>query len=172
MFRWTILALALALAAGTVYGQTGYRLGSGDLIAISVFDEPDLSMEVRVGDAATFSYPFLGPLTILNRTVSDLENEIISGLKGDYLIEPRVTVSVKEYRPFFISGEVEEPGSYPYQPGLTLQKAISLGGGLTERASRNKMFVTRGGTDQERERIDMGDPVFPDDVVTIEQSFF
>ncbi len=153
--------------------QGEYRLGSGDLVTISVFDEPDLSMEIRVNNESTLSYPFLGQIEALGKTVKELEAIITRGLLGDYLIEPRVSVSVKEYRPFFISGEVEDPGSYPYQPGLTMQKAISLAGGLTERASRNRMFVVRNtAADGDQEKIEMGDPVLPDDVLSIEQSFF
>ncbi|MBO6557019.1 MAG: polysaccharide export protein [Pseudomonadales bacterium] len=150
--------------------ESSYRLGSGDLISITVFDEPELSMEVRVGDRP-ISYPFLGQVELRDRPIARIEEEITEGLRGDYLIEPRVSISVKEYRPFFISGEVEKPGGYAYQPGLTLRQAISLGGGLTERASRNKMFVTRDGRGEEI-RLEMGDPVFPDDVINIEQSFF
>ena len=92
------------------------------------------------------------------------------------MIEPRVNVSVKEYRPFFITGEVEDPGGYPYQPGLTLRKAITLAGGFTERASKNKIYVTKKGLidslTEIRQLIKLQDPVHPDDVITIEQSFF
>ena len=151
--------------------QNSYRLGSGDLISITVFDEEELSMEVRVADTP-ISYPFLGQVVLSGRTLSTIENEISNGLKGDYLIEPRVSVSVLEYRPFFVTGEVEAPGGYAYQPGLTLRKAITLGGGFTERASRSKIFVTRGGDGNHKEKIGLGDPVYPDDVITIEQSFF
>jgi protein involved in polysaccharide export with SLBB domain len=153
-----------------------YRLGSGDLISIQVFGEEDLTMEVKLSNKATISYPFLGDIAVLDNTISQLESTITNGLKGDYLIEPRVNVSVKEYRPFFITGEVAAPGGYPYQPGLTLRKAISLAGGRTERASRSKMYVTKKGLDgtlvESRQRIELRDPVSPDDVITIEQSFF
>ncbi|MBO6702576.1 MAG: polysaccharide export protein [Pseudomonadales bacterium] len=169
--RKLLFLLALVISS-TAYGEdeSSYRLGSGDLISITVFDEPELSMEVRVGDRP-ISYPFLGRVELRDRPIATIEQEITEGLRGDYLIEPRVSISVKEYRPFFIQGEVEKPGGYPYQPGLTLRQAISLGGGLTERASKSKMFVTRDGAGEEI-RLEMGDRVFPDDVVNIEQSFF
>lgn len=163
------LLISISFAA-QAQDTASYKLGSGDLISITVFDEAELSMEVRVGDRP-ISYPFLGQVELRNRPIADLEQQITDGLRGDYLIEPRVSISVIEYRPFFISGEVENPGGYAYQPGLTLRRAISLGGGLTERASRSKMFVTRSG-DGEEIRIEMGDPIFPDDVINIEQSFF
>ena len=171
------------LALYFIFGQqvlaqssSEYLLGSGDLISIQVFGEEDLTMEIKLSDKSTISYPFLGDIAVLDNTISQLEETIRSGLKGDYLIEPRVNVSVKEYRPFFITGEVKAPGGYPFQPGLTLRKAISLAGGLTERASKSKMYVTKKGSVEtlieSRQLVKLGDPVSPDDVITIDQSFF
>ena len=148
-----------------------YRLGSGDLINIVVFGEPDLSLEVRLSDAGTVSYPFLGELEVNGLTSRDLEQLLTEGLKGDYLVEPRVNVSVQEYRQFFIVGEVENPGGFEYSPGLTLRKAIALAGGFTERASKSKIYVIAG-SGNDRTRMALGDLVKPGDTVTIEQSFF
>jgi protein involved in polysaccharide export with SLBB domain len=175
----TLVLAALYFVSGQqalAQSSSEYHLGSGDLISIQVFGEEDLTMEVKLSNKATISYPFLGDIAVLNNTISQLESTITNGLKGDYLIESRVNVSVKEYRPFFITGEVEAPGGYPYQPGLTLRKAISLAGGLTERASKSKMYVTKKGLDgtliESRQRIELRYAVSPDDVITIEQSFF
>ncbi len=175
----TLALIALTLVPGQLalaQVSTEYHLGSGDVISIRVFGEEDLTMEIKLSNRATISYPFLGDIAVLDNTISQLETTITNGLKGDYLIEPRVNVSVKEYRPFFITGEVAAPGGYPYQPGLTLRKAISLAGGLTERASRNKMYVTKKGLNERdvesRQLIKLRDAVSPDDVITIEQSFF
>ena len=152
-----------------------YRLGSGDSIKISVYEEPELALEVRLSDAATISYPFLGEIQVLGLTVGQLEEKIISGLKGDYLVNPNVTVSVAEYRQFYIHGEVKSPGGFSYLPGLTLRKAIALAGGFTERASRSKMYLIRDGvahgTDLGRQ-ISLDEELSPGDIVTIEQSFF
>jgi polysaccharide export outer membrane protein len=160
----------MTFTAGSCFAQSSYNLGSGDLISIVVFDEEELTMEVRVAKTP-MSYPFLGQVPLDGRNLAEVEQQIKEGLKGDYLIEPSISISVIEYRPFFITGEVEKPGGYPFQPGLTLRKAISLGGGFTERASRTKMFITRGGEGSEQ-KIQLSDPIFPDDVLTIEQSFF
>ena len=170
MLRITLFLLITTTFATATLAQSNYQLGSGDRISITVFGESELSMEVRVG-SSPMSYPFLGEVELRGRSVKQIEEQIREGLRGDYLIEPRVSISVIQYRPFFISGEVARPGGYPFQPGLTLRQAISLGGGLTERASRSKMFVTRGGQGVE-EKIEMGDFIFPDDVVNIKQSFF
>jgi len=167
-----IVFLTMMCMTCSALAESEYRLGSGDLISILVFGEEDLSMEVRIRDQASISYPFLGQIQVLEKTISELENIIVTGLRGDYLIEPRVTVSIEEYRPFFIMGEVEEPGGYPYQPGLTLRKAVTLAGGFTERASRSKIYIAQGGTVRNRRSIALDDGIQPDDVITVEQSFF
>ncbi|MCB1616532.1 MAG: polysaccharide export protein [Pseudomonadales bacterium] len=150
-----------------------YKLGSGDKLSIVVFDEDDLSIEAVLSDAGTISYPFLGELEVKGKTLSELENLVIGGLKGPYLIDPKVNVKVIEYRPFYIHGEVVKSGGYPYQPGLTLRKAITLAGGFTERASKTKIYVRRDGVSSgQPELITMDDYIFPGDTVTVEQSFF
>lgn len=171
MSKLLTFILALLFCSSALADQSAYSLGSGDMISIVVFDEADLTMDVRVTQTP-LNYPFLGPIPLSNRTPEQVETDITEGLRGDYLIEPRVSVSITEYRPFFISGEVQNPGSYPYQPGLTLRKAVSLGGGFTERASRTKIYVSRGGSGATPERIDLDSPIYPDDVLTVEQSFF
>jgi polysaccharide export outer membrane protein len=166
-----VAGLFATLSVGLQAEDNLYRLGSGDLVAIQVFGEEDLSMEVRIGENPTITYPFIGQLGVNGKTIQDVEAEITRGLLCDYLIEPRVTVSISEYRPFFITGEVEAPGGYPYQPGLTLRKAVTLAGGFTERASRSKIYLTDE-SDDKRQQIGLEDPVNPDDVITVEQSFF
>lgn len=150
-----------------------YRLDSGDKISITVFDEPDLSLQVLISNASSVSYPFLGELKVKGLTPGELEDRIITGLKGPYLVDPKVSVTVVEYRPFYINGEVKLSGGYPYQPGLTLRRAVSLAGGFTERASKTKMTVIRDMDPQKRSaRIELDDLIYPGDTITIEQSFF
>ena len=100
-----------------------------------------------------------------------MERVISNGLRGDYLINPEVTVRIEEYRPFFLNGEVNRPGSYEYQPGLTLEKALALAGGLSPRAARGKVEVKRADSDT-FVRIRMNDPVYPDDIINVPASFF
>jgi len=173
--RITLLLVCLLVSAVSPAAETlsDYRLGSGDRIQIQVFDEEGLSMEVRLSDAGTLSYPFLGELRVSGNTVNQLEAQIVSGLKGDYLVDPKVNVAVIEYRPFYINGEVDEPGGYPYQPGLTLRKAIALAGGFTERASKTKITVlSEGAVAGKQRQIDIDEMLSPGDIVTVEQSFF
>lgn len=157
-----------------VADDSTYTLGSGDVISINVFGEEDLTFQqLRLTDAGTLSFPFLGEVRANGLTAGELESRIADGLRGDYLIDPKVSVSVLEYREFFINGEVKSPGGYPYQPGLTLRKAVALAGGFSERASESKMFVIRDGdTSRAEQKISIDSPINPGDIVTIEQSFF
>jgi protein involved in polysaccharide export with SLBB domain len=166
-------APASAQADGAEAPEARYILAPGDRIQITVFGETDLSMEVRLDDSGTLSYPFLGELLIEGHTVSQVEQTITTGLRGPYLVNPVVTVSIVEYRPFFVYGEVTEQGSIPYQPRLTVERAIALAGGFTERGSRNKIEVIRENDDTRTpQAIELSDRVRPGDVITVGQSFF
>ena len=176
----------LALAAALLFpGQpnahaqdrlsvSNYRLGSGDVITIQVLGEEDLKREkIRLSDAATISYPILGEIHLYGKTVAELETLIRDGLKGRYLVNPQVTVTINEYRNFFINGQVEKPGGYPFIPGLTVRKAVSLAGGFKERASKDKIFVIReDDKSQTPKRVDQNASVNPGDIITVEESFF
>jgi len=167
------MLLASPLAFAESVGLSDYSVGSGDLLNIQVFGEEDLSLELRLSDAGTVSYPFLGELKVLGLSTGELSELIRSQLADGYLINPSVSVTVLEYRQFYINGEVEEPGGYPYQPGLTLQKAVALAGGFTERASKSKMYVIHDGEENKPAgKLKLGSSVRPGDVVTIEESFF
>jgi len=159
--------------AQEVVSPDNYVLGQGDRISIQVFDEPDLTLESTVSANGVINYSYLGDLRVSGKTPFELEQEIAIALKNGFLVNPSVNVSVVQFRPFFIGGEVRAPGSYPYQPGLTLDKAIALAGGLTERASQRRMFVVKSGapaTDQTQ--TSLGDPVGPGDTITIKEGFF
>lgn len=173
-----VLCLLLAFLAPTISlaqtsNLTQYKLGAGDLVKISVYGQDDLTLETRLSEIGVVNYPYLGEIAILGMTVGELESYIYSGLKPDYLVEPSVSVSIVEYRPFFINGEVQKPGGYAFQPGLTIDKAAALAGGYTERASKTKIFIVRE-IDGEQVTIsaDRNIPIFPGDIISIEQSFF
>jgi polysaccharide export outer membrane protein len=171
------LVLGLLLIGSTAVwaqGNAEYRLASGDIISINVFGEDDLSFkELRLSDAGTFSYPFIGEVQAKGKTAAEIEQSLIGKLKGDYLVNPRVSVSVLQYRQFFISGEVKTPGGYPFQPGLTLRRAIALAGGFTERASETKITVVHdqaSGKVQQKASLDTA--LMPGDSVTVPEGFF
>jgi polysaccharide export outer membrane protein len=136
----SLLVLWLMLFSNVAFSLdanlTQYRLGSGDEIKITVFGQQDLSLTTTLPNHGVINYPFLGDIRVIGLTAAELEAKLYAGLKGDYLVEPSVSVTVIEYRPFFIDGEVKRPGGYPYQPGLSVNKAAALAGGYTERASK------------------------------------
>lgn len=167
-------AQALALAQTHTSQFSTYKLGSGDMITIRVLGEDDLKREkIRLSDAGTVSFPVLGEIRVKGMTVGALEQFITQGLKGRYLLDPQVTVSIDEYRNFFVNGEVEKPGGYPFSPGLTVRKAVSVAGGFKERASREKVGIIRDDDPSHAtSKVDMNAPVYPGDIITVEQSFF
>jgi len=167
-FIFTLLFVC-QLQAETV---SGYQLGASDLIRIHVFGEKELSLEVRLTDAGTFTYPFLGEVESRGLTISALKEKLTSGLKGDYLINPKITVTILEYRSFFINGEVKKPGGYPFLPGLTVRKAIALAGGFTERAAKRNIKVIHDDKSSTEEKLDLAAEVWPGDIITVDDSFF
>lgn len=172
-----ISGLCLGSPLLAVAQEPFYTLGPNDVIAISVYDEEDLSFEeIRIGDSGRINYPFLGEINAVGNSVSGLEALIRKGLiEGEFLIDPTVSVHIVRYRPFYIDGEVEDPDSYPFEPGLTLRKAVSIAGGFTERASRSKITILAEGADADDdppqvESLDV--PVRPGDIITVEERLF
>lgn len=175
MFRRSLIFVAWLASAAVVAqpADNDYRLGPGDHIVITVFGEEDLSMDLRLNDSGRLNYPLLGEIVVNGVTVAELEQLITLGLKDSYLLNPAVNVSIAEYRPFFVNGEVQRPGGIPFQPKLTIERAIALGGGFTERAARSKIEVIRANDPtQQPIRVKLTDPVYPGDIITVKQSFF
>lgn len=148
-----------------------YRLASGDDIEIRVYGEDDMLVRTRIGESGIINYPFLGSLTVKGLTVGELEQLITKGLKGPYLVDPSVSVNIVEYRPFFVNGEVNKPGAFQFQPGMTLRKAIAMAGGFTERANRSGGDVLRG-NDAKSQALTLDMQIKPGDIITVKQSFF
>jgi polysaccharide biosynthesis/export protein VpsN len=174
--RSLFILVSALLASLLAQGQemSSYKLGSGDTISIRVLGEDELKRErVRLSDAGTVSFPVLGEIRVRGLTAGDLEEYITNGLKGRYLLNPQVTVSIDEYRNFFVNGMVEKPGGYPFSPGMTVRKAISVAGGFKERASREKLNIIRDDDPKQvPRRVDLNTMVRPGDILTIEESFF
>ena len=147
-----------------------YRLGTGDLIRIEIIGETMSIVEIRLDESGVISYSQLpDPILVKGKTITELKTFLLSKLQPDYYKNPNLQISITEYRPFFIQGQVNNPGAYPYQPGLNIMKAIALAGGLTERAG--KITITRGENIQISD-VDSNAIVKPDDMVTINESFF
>ena len=170
---WALSLLSSPARAEAVNADDlSYQLGSGDMIRIQVYGEDDLTLEARITDTGTISYPFLGQVKVTGRTLGQLQNQITAGLQGDYLLDPKVSVTILDYRQFYVNGEVKRPGGFAFKPGLTVHKAISLAGGMTERASTNKISIISESDPSRKLPADLNTRVHPGDIITIEQSFF
>jgi protein involved in polysaccharide export with SLBB domain len=178
-----LVILVLAMCAGLVCAQaraqdpapeTGYTLNAGDSISIHVYGEEDLTFQqLLIGHNGRISYPFLGELKVTGKSAAELQQMLINGLRPDYLVDPRISVSIVKYRPFFVNGEVKSPGGVAFQPGLTLRKAISLAGGFTERANKKQVLVIADNDPQHKEqKVGLDYKVQPGDIFTVQDTFF
>lgn len=142
--------------------NTEYRLGSGDLLKITVFNQEDLSGEYTINGAGQISLPLIGNVNAKDLTVKQVEQGIVDKLKPDYLLNPRVSAQVLNYRPFYILGEVKEPKSYPYVDGMTYLNAVAIAGGYTYRAKEDHVVVIRMNDPEKRElTLNMDEECYP-----------
>ncbi len=172
MKNWWVVLLALLCFTAVANEAENYKLGPGDVIVIQVFGEDELKLETQLTDSGTVNYPFLGTIKVVGMSIKELEQHVYNGLKPDYFVEPNVFVGIVQYRPFYIHGEVKKPGGYPYQPGMTVNQAIALAGGLTERASKEKIEISREGDKNNTQTGTLNTKISAGDTITIEQRFF
>ena len=172
MKKWWVVLLALVCFHSIADEAENYKLGPGDVIVIQVFGEDELKLETQLTDSGTVNYPFLGTIKVVGMTIKQLEQHVYNGLKPDYFVEPNVFVGIVQYRPFYIHGEVKKPGGYPYQPGMTVNQAVALAGGLTERASKEKIEISREGDKNNTQTGTLNTKISAGDTITIEQRFF
>ncbi len=150
-----------------------YRLDSGDRLRVVVFDQPTLTNTFAVNDAGNISMPLIGDVRARGLTTQELQASITSRLGAGFLRNPSVSVQVETYRPFFILGEVGNPGQYPYVAGLTARNAIAIGGGFTPRATQNMVQISRNfnGTIVQA-RVALDHPIRPGDTIHVLERWF
>lgn len=175
----SIASQATSLQAGL--GEE-YRIGGNDVIEIVVYGEENLTQEVRVTDAGYISYPLLGRINIGGMSVVEVEDYIRIALAKDYIKNPQVRVSVKEFSNIFVFGQVKQPGPYLFKGGMTVLQAISTAGGFTKLANSRKARIVRehGGQRQVIEvnvnNLTKGESedvtLQPGDTVVVPESFF
>lgn len=250
--------LILFLTEGVSLSQD-YIVGEGDLLEVSVYDHPDLTVTVRVGGNGYIQFPLIGQVKIDGLTVSEVAKEIAKRLADGYIVDPQVSVFIKEFRSkkvtimgevnnpglyelrgtttflellskaggltddagdvatlkrkskgeqvikidlkkliregdtgldiqimdgdsiyvtkaghFYVTGEVKKPDAYRYEEGTTVLKAITMAGGFTDKASTSRVKIVRKKGDKEivLEKVDMDEPVLPDDIIVVPESFF
>lgn len=120
-----------------------YLLDTGDRLRIFIYGQPNLSRLYVVDHDGKISVPLIGDVNARGKSTSELQRLIKSKLGAEFVKDPQVTVDVQQNRPFFILGEVKTAGQYPYVSGMTVETAIAIGGGYTERASERKFRITR-----------------------------
>jgi protein involved in polysaccharide export with SLBB domain len=176
--RPTSVEAAAAAGGATVQGAAlgdinSYRLGPGDALRVTVFRHTDLSGEFTLDGDGYFALPLVGEILGGGRTARQLENEIEVALKsGGYLVEPQVSIEVLNYRPFYIIGEVNNPGSFEYVNGMTVINAVALAGGFTYRADQDDIVISRGGSSGPELQAAPDTQVLPGDIIEVQERFF
>jgi protein involved in polysaccharide export with SLBB domain len=126
-----------------------------------------------VGSIGTISLPLIGEVPAADRSVRQLEQGIAERLSDGYLNDPRVSVEVLNFRPFYILGEVQRPGEYPYTSGLTVLNAVATAGGFTALANQTRVFIKSVGEEIEREQaLTSLTRVAPGDTIRIAKGAF
>lgn len=153
-------------------GVADYRLGPGDRLRIGVFDEPELTGEFVVAANGVISYPLVGDLPSEGKTVAEFSDMLRTALQR-YVLAPNLSVEVLNYRPFYILGEVEDPGTYPYVAGLSVMNAVATAGGFSYRADTRRVFIKHANEVAERAyALTSTTPVLPGDTVRIPERRF
>lgn len=136
----------VVVQAGLTGGPTGnepYFLDTGDRLRVFIYGQPNLSRLYTVDQVGNIAVPLIGSVRARGRTTVELERVIAARLGREFVRDPQVTVDVAQNRPFFILGEVRLPGQYPFVSGMTIEQAVAIGGGYTERASKRTYRITR-----------------------------
>ena len=164
------------LSSGERYGAfsaDAYRLGAGDRIRMTVYNEEGLTGEFAVSDQGTVSLPLIGAVQARGKTLPELSATVQGQLGNGYLRDPQVAMEVVTYRPFYILGEVRTPGQYPFQIGLTVPMAIAVAQGYTPRSDKEVVRIRREGSDvDELYQVTPSLRVYPGDTIQVGERFF
>jgi polysaccharide export outer membrane protein len=163
---------ALATPATTT-GVAPGQLAPGDKVRMTVFGEEDMSGEFEIDSTGALAVPLVGEVPAKGLTPRDLEKRVAEKLNSGYLVNARVNIEVLNFRPFFILGEVNKPGSYPWANDMTVINAVALGGGYTPRAKVGNVTLRRA-NDPDRQEVTVPEDtkIFPGDVIRVEERFF
>lgn len=168
LWMWGLLCLSFSAAS-----ETDYVLGAGDQIEIRVYGHADLTTKATLGSDGKMTFQFIGELQAQGLTINQLSTHIKEGLADGYIVNPLVSINILKYRNFYIQGEVDRPGGYPYEPGINISKAIALAGGLTDRGSKEKIDLLPHGNEGEKQTsVDLSTVVNAGDIIVIGQRFF
>lgn len=169
-----VFALIFAVSEG-LNAQTldAYRLGPGDRLKVTVFDHPKESGEFEVDSLGNVAHPLIGRIAARGQTVAQFQAYLRKTLDEKFIVNPKVSVEVLTYRPFYIYGEVNRGGSYPYVVGLTVRRAVAIAGGFTRRAREVPVLLVRDaakGVAKLDRRLD--ETVLPGDIIEVQRRLF
>jgi polysaccharide biosynthesis/export protein len=165
--------VAYAAAPMPVAYDTAYRLDAGDKLRVVVYGQEGLTNTYAIDAGGSITMPLIGSVPARGRTPAGLAAEITAKLRGGYIRDPSVAVEIESYRPFFILGEVQAPGQYPYVPNMSVESAVAIAGGFTPRARRDRVTITH--TDSSgsmRVVVPLGTSVGPGDTVQVVERWF
>lgn len=162
-----------AYAAQGVAFEQPYILGPGDRLRVSVFGQEGVSNSYLVDAAGYVNIALIGPVAARGLTAASLAQAIAARLREGYVREPHVSVEVEAYRPFYILGEVNAPGQYPYQPGMSVETAIAVAGGYSPRADKRNAQLTRAINGAPiKSKVPLQTPLRPGDTVNVPERWF
>jgi len=157
--------------SGVIADDAAYRLGPSDVIIVTVHNHQDLSGTFQLDGGGLISMPLIGQVEAAGLTAAELEVRLTQLLKPDYLVNPRVSVRVQNYRPYYLIGEVNRTGAFNYVQGMTFMTAIAIAGGYSYRAKKDVVFVKRDGAVEEVE-MDVDEKVQPGDIIRVAERLF
>lgn len=161
------------LSAADLNIDAPYELGSGDRVRVIVFGQDALSNSYSVDGAGFVSLPLIGPVRAIGLTTRALQGAIEARLRDGFVREPRVSVEVEAFRPFFVLGEVTTAGQYPYVSGMTAQTAVAIAGGFTPRAYQGDVDLTRIVNGRPvTGSVPIIQPLRPGDTITVRERLF
>jgi polysaccharide export outer membrane protein len=176
-----VAAPVVAVSAGGPYapapGVTGYdtpyRLDAGDRLRIQVFGQEGLTNSYIVDAAGYISITLIGSVPARGLTTTELGRRIAERLRNGYIRNPHVSVEVEAYRPFFILGEVNAPGQYPYVPNMTVEAAVAIAGGFAPRSNKSDVLIGRSYNGETmRGKVPPDFPLRPGDTITVRERWF
>jgi protein involved in polysaccharide export with SLBB domain len=149
------------------------RFQGGEKIRITVYEEPSLSGEYDIDPNGVVSLPLAGTVRAVGLTQPEFEQELAKKFRSEYLKNPKVTVTILQYRPIYMVGEISKPGEMPYRPGLNVLTAMASAGGGTYRANRNYVLIQHDGeTDMKQYPQTAATMVLPGDLIKIPERYF
>ena len=150
-----------------------YQLASGDRLRVIVFGQDQLTNSYSIDGAGNFSMPLIGLIRAQSLTTTQVAGEIEARLRQGYLRDPKLSVEVEAYRPFYVLGEVGVAGQYPFVNGMTAQNAIAIAGGFSPRGAQDWVELTRIVDGQSvTASVPLTFPVRPGDTITVRERFF